>query len=258
MKFFNKKNLLIVLLVTFTLGFTGCSSGGNSTTTYTDTSFTADNVARLYISTYNKPLSYTTMDGFMELSSIDAVIDQLNPNRTIYPESDSYTEFVKALYINVFSREGSDGEVQIWVAKLQNRDVLRKDMWWEFVISAIGIDKITVDNKLEVSKYYADTHKYGDYSLINVTDDPATVEVAKSEIDRLAYEPEPIPDPTQSLTNGEDHISIDYGYDMSGDDIIEGKILNGTDTLQTYDGIDGGTGYNIVRATVINGSAATY
>ena len=259
-----QKYLAALLLVFMAFSIVGCGGSSSRSTTPIHTKtrltgpYTADDVARLYIGTYNKPLSYATMDKFMELDSISAIIGQLNPDKSIYPDTDSHTEFVKKLYRNVFGREGRDAEVQRWVTKIQNRIVLRRNMWWEFVTSAVGLDKKTVDNKLEVSRYYADMHKSGDYSLINVTYDPDTVERAKAEIDRLPAEPEPLAEPTQSLTTGEDHISLDNGFDMSGDDIIEGKILNGMDTLQTFDGIDGGTGYNIVRATVINGSAATY
>ena len=267
MKIFSMRSVVLFVLTLLVFNISGCSGSSSSSSgssivygkdPYSVTNYTSDDVARLYIGTYNKPLSYTVMDGLIELKSIGDIIDQLNPNKTIYPDNSSYRTFVATLYENTFSREGLDTEIQVWVTRLENREILRKNMWWEFAKSATGIDLITMNNKLEVSKYYADTNKMGDFSLIEVTDDYQTVETAKAKIDKLPLAELPIPDPTQSLTNNEDHISIDYGYDMSGDDIIEGKILNGADTLQTFDGIDGGTGYNIVRATVINGSSATY
>ena len=260
MKILNIKTSILSLSVAIVLGTVGCgdSSASHKSSYSSAFPFNAENVARLYIGTYNKPMSFTTIDNLLASGSYPEVIKKLHPNKSIYPDNTSHNTLVATLYKNVFGRAGEDYEIQTWVDKLSDYTVVRDDMWYEFVKSATGKDKITIDNKIEVSRFYADLNKMGDYSLINVTDDYATVEKAKKDIEGLPDAELPIPPPTQSLTNGEDHISLDAHPEMSGDDIIEGKILNGGDTLQSFDGIDGFGGYNIVRATVINGSAATY
>ncbi len=260
MKIFNMKTSILSLAVVIALGATGCgsSSKSNSSSYSTAFPFNAENIARVYLSTYNKPMSALTINNLSKYGSFSEVIKQLNPNLTIYPENHTSRQRAAALYENVFSRSASESEIELWSNKLLSLDFPAGDMWYEFVKAATGKDKITIDNKIKVSRYYAELNKRGDYSLINVTDDPYTVDKAKADIERLPDAELPIPPPTQSLTTSEDHISIDYGYNMDGDDIIEGKILNGVDSLGSEDGVDGGSGYNIVRATVINGSAATY
>ncbi|MEA3229095.1 MAG: hypothetical protein U9P38_08510, partial [Campylobacterota bacterium] len=117
-------------------------------------------------------------------------------------------------------------------------------------------DRKVIDNKIEVSKYYADLGKGTDYLLENITEDPITVEIAKGEIYALDQEEEHYPEATHHLTINEDHIGIKG--DMGGYDVIEGRVVNGNmETLQDIDGIDGGQGRDILRATVTNGSSAS-
>jgi len=258
--------LYAVLIFTLTLVIDGCDSGKQNqspvlTTTdnqfsvgnYPNTNFKTEDVAKVYIATYNKALTYGIMNNLMKMPTLEDVAHSMHPDLYIYPNNQNYNDFVKTLYRQVFSREATEDEIKVWVNKLYNGEILKQDMWLKFVYSAEGKDLTTVQNKIEVSKFYADLGKGEDYSLIHVTDDNRTVEVAKQEILLLKDEEQILPDATQNLTPDEDHIKGTGGYD-----VIEGRVVNGNmETLQTIDYIDGGSGRDLLRATCIKGSSPT-
>jgi len=257
---------LIPILFFITILFNGCNDSKkndtflildkNSTVSvgqYPNTKFKTEDVAKVFIATYNKTMTYEIMNNLMEYPTLEDVAHSMHPDLNIYPNNQNYTDFVKTLYNQVFSRTASDDEVKLWVDKLYNGEILKKDMWLKFVYSATGKDLTTIKNKIEVSKFYADLGKGEDYSLIHVTDDNRTVEVAKQEILLLKDQEAILPDATQNLTPDEDHI-----YGTGGYDVIEGRVVNGNvETLQTIDFIDGGAGRDLLRATCIKGSSPT-
>ena len=254
---FNILNSFIIIMMT--LNITACNSSKKNNTVVKvqqTGKYTTKQVAEVYIATVNKAMTYTIMDTLMKMNSIEEVAHSINPDLHIYPHNQNYSDFVEALYVNVFGRPSKEVEKKQWVDKLYNGVILKKDMWLKFVESAEGRDRTVLDNKIEVSKYYADLGKGTDYILDKITDDPRTVEVAKGEIYALAQEEAHYPAATQNLTPNEDHIGING--DMGGYDVIEGRVVNGNvETLQDIDGIDGGAGRDILRATVVNGSSAS-
>jgi len=260
MKDFNIKMFFPLITTALMLSVNGCNNSNNTTSLPViiqqpeKGKFTTKDVAEVYIATVNKAMTYTIMDNFMKMDSIEDVAHSIPPDLHIYPNNQNYSDFVEALYQNVFQRDSQEAEKKVWVDKLYNGVILKKDMWLEFVRSAEGKDRTVIDNKIEVSKYYADLGKGTDYMLDKITDDPLTVEIAKGEIYALDQEKEHYPEATQNLTVNEDHIGING--DMGGYDVIEGLVVNGNqETLQSIDGIDGGQGRDILRATVTDGSS---
>ncbi len=261
MREINFNQLFTFLMIIIALTVTACNSDKNDNKTYTPTvqptgKYTTEQVAEVYIATVNKAMTYTIMNSLMKMESIEEVAHSINPNLHIYPNNQNYSDFVEALYVNVFGRASQEVEKQVWVDKLYNGAILKEDMWLKFVESAEGQDRIVIDNKIEVSKYYADLGKGTDYLLDKITADPITVEVAEGEIYALDPEEEHYPAATHNLTVNEDHIGIEG--DMGGYDVIEGRVVNGNmETLQDIDGVDGGQGRDVLRATVVDGSAAS-
>lgn len=261
MNFMNKKSILSLALA-ITLGVTGCNSSSNSNTptvkvnNFDSTNFTQMDLAKLYIATYNKPPTYkviTDLMAQMKQSSFRSVAHSLaeHVDTTIYPRSQTTADFVETLFRTIYNRPSTPEEKQEWVDKMYKGEILKEDMWMEFVYAAKGDDEKVIENKLEVARYYADQKKGEDYSLIFITKDPSSVEKAKREIDALKDESEMFPDATLSLTINDDYIEGGAGFD-----IIDGRIINGTQqTLQKIDYIDGGGGYDILRATVIANTA---
>lgn len=260
MKKINYSLLALSLLLPLSIGITGCGSSKKSSNasivlanrlTFESTSFTTDDVARLYIGTLNSPPTYAQMNSMMQMNSIADIADSLKPDLSIYTPNDG-PRFVNALYKNVFGREATDSEVANWVNKFNHKIVTTRNIFFEFENSASGADAKTLENKVEAAKYYADLKKGEDYSLINITDDNETLAKAKEEIYMLKNLSELFPNSTISLTPDEDTVTGTGGFD-----VIEGKVMGGSETLQDYDYIDGGAGRDILRATVIDGSSPT-
>jgi hypothetical protein len=270
----NIKFSILAASLILAIGIGGCNSTDSTSSKSDDTTSTSytsrdtvsmENVGRLYIATYNKPPNYAEVNDMMKYNTLEELAASMKPDPLIYPENQSPEEFVETLYKYVFGRKADDIGKKKWVDKLYNGSVKRVNMWLEFEKSATDTaeykDKTTMDNKVEVSKYYADNKKAGDYNLNAVTFEDYTVTNAKAEIDQLLNASELFPNATVKLTTGDDLISPTSSDPASksseGYDVIHGSIFNGVESLQTVDIIDGGGGRDRLRATVIKGSRPT-
>ena len=262
MKKINLSLLTLSLLLPLSIGITGCSSSDDKTGTapivvvnslnFESTSFTRDDVARLYIGTLHTPPTYAEMDEMMQLGKISTIADTLSPDLARYPTNQQTTELIGELTRNVFGREATETEVASWEDKFEKGTVTRRNIFFEFENSASGQDEVVLASKVEAALYYADLQKTGGYDLTSVVDDNETLLIAKEEIYALDDSTDDIYIPTEELTTNEDTIVGTGGYD-----IIKGIILNGYESLQTYDSIDGQAGTDVLVATVINGSSPT-
>ena len=262
MNHFIKKTSVLSLALAITLGFVGCGTTSQSPATQTSATlqtdhdspnFTTQDMAELYIATYNKPPTYTVITELMESSSLRTAARSMKPNRALYPSNQSYSDFVETLFRTIYGRASTEVEKEMWVKKINDGEILKKDMWMEFEDAATGDDRKVIDNKIEVSKYYADQGKGEDYNLIHVSANPSSVIAAKREIDLLKTEKELFPEANYNLTAGEDHIMGTGGFD-----VIEGRVgAGGYQTLESIDGIDGGGGNDILRATIVSNAAPT-
>lgn len=214
---------------------------------------------KLYVGYYDRASDATGLDYWLT-EGADLNEDQLSNSfadqaetKVKYPDSMSSEEFVTAIYENVFNRPPEDRGLTFWVTALEEEKIERPDMILAVMNGALGDDKSTLDNKIEVSDSFA-TSGLDDYNqsvavMAPVTNDDATVTAANDQINIWANESNGF-----SLTVQEDDIVGTGAADM-----IEGAVESNTlaSTYQSFDNIDGGEGDDVLTLRSTGTATAT-
>ena len=102
--------------------------------------------------------------------------------QTLYPAENTDTEFVQAIFNNLFNRDPLQAGLVYWVQALAN-GVPRYVMIEAVKNGAAGTDLIIMENKAEVGLYHANLGlSASNFYLYDITEDAATVETAKQEV----------------------------------------------------------------------------
>lgn len=158
---------------------------------------TEQQVAEVYVATFNRApdaagLSYWVNDSFAgdpprSIERIAMSFFDQPETQALYPPGNTNSQFVTSIYQNLFNRGPDAAGLAYWIGK----DGLGGTMARSVMIEALkngaqGTDAVIIANKAEVGLYYVAAGIEGnDFSLADVTDDPATVIAAKEIIDTL-------------------------------------------------------------------------
>ncbi|MDY0202071.1 MAG: DUF4214 domain-containing protein [Tenuifilaceae bacterium] len=159
----------------------------------------------------------------------------------LYPTTQTNTEYVTAIYNNLFGRAPEADGLAYWVGKLDDGTDKKESMIAAFINGASAADKAVLDNKTAVSIYAVEQgSNTTTVSLSSVTADAATVAAAKTAVN----EANPDFGETFVLTTGVDTI---VGTDKN--DVITGvtSSLSSEKTLAPTDSIDGGAGTDTAK-----------
>lgn len=146
-------------------------------------------VAELYVATFNRApaqagLEYWTHSSFTIDMIAESFFDQPE-TQTLYPPENTDTQFVQAIFRNLFNREPRQAGLVYWVQSLAN-GTPRYVMIEAVKNGATGTDRIIMDNKAEVGLYHANLGlSASSFYLYDVTEDSATVKDAKLEVYEL-------------------------------------------------------------------------
>lgn len=143
-------------------------------------------VAELYVATFNRApakagLEYWTDSPFTIEMIAESFFDQPE-TQALYPSENTDTQFVQAIFRNLFNREPLQAGLAYWVQALVD-GVPRHVMIEAMKNGATGTDHTILDNKAEVGLYHATLGlSADDFYLYDVTEDLATVEDTKQEV----------------------------------------------------------------------------
>ncbi len=143
-------------------------------------------VAKLYVATFNRApadagLEYWTNSSFTIEMIAESFFHQPE-TQTLYSEENTDTEFVQAIFNNLFNRDPLQAGLVYWVQALAN-GVPRYVMIEAVKNGAAGTDLIIMENKAEVGLYHANLGlSASNFYLYDITEDAATVEAAKQEV----------------------------------------------------------------------------
>lgn len=193
----------------------------------------------------------------------------------VTPAVSTSSAFITAIYANLFNRVPDAAGLEFWTGVLASGDVSVADMIEAIINGAVDdpvantFDKATLDNKIEVGLDFAE--KTGNTPgfvydaaaaaaavevLDGVTNDPATVDAGKLEVDEFLNPT----NETFTLTTATDAGAAFVGGDASSvfnaalDLGIDGLV--GVQTLQGSDVLDGGEGVDTLNVE-LNGTGAT-
>lgn len=104
----------------------------------------------------------------------------------LYPATQTSTEYVTAIYNNLFGRAPDADGLAYWVNELDTGVTSKESMIVAIVNGAQGADQTILDNKTAVSTYFADAGlNTTDFALTSVTADAATVTAANAQVDTI-------------------------------------------------------------------------
>jgi len=158
---------------------------------------TEQQVAEVYVATFNRApdaagLYYWVNDSFAgdpprSIERIAMSFFDQPETQALYPPGNTNSQFVTSIYQNLFNRGPDPAGLAYWIGK----GGLGGNMTRSVMIEALkngsqGTDATIIANKAEVGLYYVSSGIEGnDFSLADVTEDPATVIEAKRIIDTL-------------------------------------------------------------------------
>ncbi len=153
---------------------------------------TNENVTKLYVATFNRApdsagLKYWVEESNLSLEEIAKSFFDQKETKKLYPATFSNTQFIKAIYRNLFNREADKAGFNYWKEQLDSGKASRDFFILMVMNGALNEDAKILENKKEVGLYFA---KKG---LENVEDakeimksisyDTPSKELAKSLID---------------------------------------------------------------------------
>jgi|GEM_PF-1118021 len=170
------------------------------------------------------------------------------------PNVASSTTFIQTIYLNLFNRTADAEGLAYWEAELANGKPVGQ-MILDIISGAVtNPDKAILDNKVAVGIDWVETAANVpgfDYDaaaaasaegvLDNVDETAASVDAAKAETDAYFASAPSNPGEVFTLTTGTDLIN-----GTAGDDTILAPD-NGTDTISSFDQINGGAGVDTLR-----------
>ncbi len=159
------------------------------------TASTYENVTKLYVAMFDRApdtcgLYYWVKESHLTLEEITISFFDQAETQSKYPSSLNNADFVKTVYLNLFNRTPAPDGLEYWVNELDSGNISRSIFILAVINGAQGTDAVILANKMEAGLYFA-TRGYCDQEaaisvMADVTDDPATVTSAISEIDNLA------------------------------------------------------------------------
>lgn len=188
---------------------------------------TQENVAKLYVATFNRApdaagLNFWIFDSGFSLEDIARSFFDQPETKMLYPDSTSNREFIRSTYANLFNRQpAADGEAY-WLDALESGKVSKSVFILAVVNGALGSDAEILNNKTLVGITFA---------LMDVD----SIELAKSVMSDVDSSAESVNSAIDKINNyiADGKTSYDsYTYDNDNIDI---NIYNGSTENENAD-----------------------
>ncbi len=225
---------------------------------------TYDKVAKLYVAMFDRApdmagLEYWVYKSGLPLEGVAMSFFDQSETKLLYPLNYSNSEFIDAIYRNVFGREPDKAGKDYWLKELNSGNIDKSTFILAVINGARGEDSVLMDNKTEVALEYAQKG----YNNIDeakkimklITSNRDSVDQALDELNRYAL--------LDCMERGEDEYCIDIDDDSSYDDsqivdeyipektgwylrlVVEAKLSDGRRFVQNKSGVFGEYKYSV-------------
>ena len=153
---------------------------------------TYDKVAKLYVATFNRApdvagLEYWVYKSNLSLEGVAKSFFDQPETKALYPSRYSNSDFIDAIYKNVFDREADKAGKNYWLNELNSKQLDRATFILAVINGALGRDAILLENKTEVALEFAwrglNDIKLAKDIMRYVTSDPKSIKKAIQKID---------------------------------------------------------------------------
>ncbi len=165
-----------------------------------------EEVIELYVGTFNRAadaagLRYWIHDRLKSQEEQAKAFFHSVEAYKLYPAWMNHRDLIRTIYHNLFGRYPEEAGIAYWTEQLENGTFERDTMLLAIMEGAMGQDAATIQNKVEVGKYFAQKglNDIGMCKRVmkNVNADPKSVSQAKIMIDEIANPgwnaPAPVP-----------------------------------------------------------------
>ncbi len=116
------------------------------TSLYAGTIPTQENVAKLYVATFNRApdaagLAYWVNDARLDLEGIAQSFFDQSETQEAYPPDSTNADFVEAVYLNLFNRASDQAGLEYWVGELDSGHIAKS----VFILAVINGAQNTVE-----------------------------------------------------------------------------------------------------------------
>jgi hypothetical protein len=163
---------------------------------------TQENVAKLYIATFERApdaagLDYWVNESGLSLEEIAQSFFDQRETRLLYPESYSNDKFIDEVYSNLFNRAADKEGKAYWLPRLEDGTIHRSVFILAIINGALGDDAVILENKTTVGLAFAeagmDNYRDAVDIMRGITADPQTVEDALKKYGLDPDNPNPTP-----------------------------------------------------------------
>ncbi len=153
---------------------------------------TRENVAKLYVATFdraseNAGLNYWLYNSGLDLEGIAKSFFDQKETKQRYPSYLTTDKFIKAVYRNLFDREPDEDGLKYWKYQIDHGIIPRDKFILATINGALGDDKVIMNNKTDVSLYFADSGlsdvRMSEFCIADVDSSEESVVSSKSMID---------------------------------------------------------------------------
>ena len=153
---------------------------------------TRENIAKLYVATFdrapeNAGLNYWLYDSKLSLEEIAKSFFDQKETKERYPSYLTTDKFIKAVYQNLFDRDPDKEGLEYWRYQIDNNIIPRDEFILATINGAREDDKTIMDNKTNVSLYFADSgladNRMAQFAIADVDSSAKSVISSKSMID---------------------------------------------------------------------------
>lgn len=186
-------------------------------------SVSKEEVAKLYVATFNRApdnagLDYWVNESGLSIEGIAQSFFDQEETKTIYDSLTSNTDFVNAIYQNLFNRDAEQAGLDYWVGELNAGRTTRDTSILAFINGALNSDATTLVNKQAVGLDFAakgldDVIQARDV-MANITSDTSSVNDAIALIQRQFR-----PSLDALLAAHTDTINVTYDPSLSGTEL---------------------------------------
>lgn len=221
---------------------------------------TKSEIIELYTATFNRAadadgVAYWLTQELTQTEMANAFIASTEA-AALYPSTQTNTEYVEAIYANLFGHAADAAGLAYWVGELDAGTTAKESMVVAVVNGALGDDQTTLDNRTTISTQYVDGNSNAtDVSLASVTADAATVTAAAATATTAV----------QAIADAAAAAAAEAAAAEAAAAVVGSTIvfttgidaLTGTDKNDTFVG-DAGTGTpTVVNADQVAGGAGT-
>jgi len=215
------------------------------TTLYAEVA-TKDNVAKLYIATFNRApdangLQYWVNTSKLALEDIASSFFEQNETKALYPNGYSNIDFINSIYTNLFARSPDQAGLTYWQDKLDNNKIDKSKFILAVANGAKDDDKSILDNKTAVGLTFANGGlsdiKSSKDVIKGITANPATSDaMIKAINDALSKISTTVTDSSTGLVWQDNNDTINIRKpQVTADNVKSGNLLDTSgDTVFTY------------------------